>query len=112
MDIDYSIFFLFSLHVSLLSVKIWALHKLFKMLILVEAPITEKYMLVFKPFELTLVLFSFSIVLVEIYFIFTFFIDLKLYYYEYMSVVDQIFFTILTINYIKKETIKNGKEQN
>lgn len=103
MELDYTIYFLFTLHILLFVVKCWALYFFTKLLLLVEAPTSEKYMLVFQPIEGAIVFFTAIIVLFEMYFIIYFFEDIELYMYEFASVIDQIFFTILAVTYLKKE---------
>ena len=108
MNIDFTISFMFAFHIALLLVKVWALYIIFKLLILVESPNTEKYMIVFKPIELTLFIFSIAVLISEMFFIYGFFVNDTLYNYEYLAMIDQIFFTILAINYIKTEVKNNG----
>lgn len=108
MDLEFIISFIFAFHIALFFVKTWALYVIFKLLILVETPSTEKYMLVFKPIEMTLFIFSMVVLISEIYFIYGFFINETFYNYEYLAMLDQMFFTILTINYIKMEVKNNG----
>lgn len=109
---DYSIFFLFGFHIALLYIKIWALYKVFSMLIFIESPDTENYLLKFKKYELSITLFSILIVIMQAHFVLNFFNETDLFYYEYMAITDEIFFTFLTITYIKKEIKKNGKSKN
>lgn len=108
MDLDFIISYLFAFHLALLLVKIWALYYITKLIILIESPNTEKYMLVFKPFEITLFTVSIITVISELSFLFYFFVDLDLYPYEYLAIIDQIFFTFLTVTYIKREVQNNG----
>ena len=108
MDLEFIISFIFAFHIALLFIKVWALYIIFKLLILVEAPSTEKYMLVFKPIEMTLFIFSIIVLISEIFFIYGFFVDETFYNYEYLAMLDQMFFTALTINYIKTEVKNNG----
>jgi len=108
MNLEFTTSFMFAFHVTLFFVKAWALYIIFKLLILVEAPNTEKYMLVFKPIEIILFIFSIVVLISEIYFIYGFFINETFYNYEYLAMTDQMFFTILTINYIKTEVKNNG----
>ena len=108
MNLEFTTSFIFAFHITLFLVKTWALYIIFKLLILIEAPSTEKYMLVFKPIEMTLFIFSIVVLISEIYFIYGFFINETFYNYEYLAMLDQIFFTVLTINYIKTEVKSNG----
>jgi len=103
MDIDYSVFFLFCFHFIIFLIDIWALYKIFKVLIFIEAPTTEKYMLVFKPFEIALILLISIVVISETHYMINFFNEIDLYYYELVSLTAQGFFIFLTIRYITKE---------
>lgn len=58
-----------------------------------------------------LFLFSIVSVLIEVWFIYNFFQDITLYYYEYLAIFDEILFIILTTYYITKE-VDYGKNQN
>jgi len=106
--LSYSVYSLFTIHTLLLSVKLWALYTIFNLLIFVEAPTTKNYMLVFKPFEVIIVLLSLLVAMFEIYFFINFFVDTELYFYEYVSVADQAFFTVLVVLYIKQEGRTHG----
>ena len=108
MDLEFIVSYLFAFHLALLFVKVWALYHITKLIILIESPNTEKYMLIFKPFEIALFTVSIIMVVSELSFLFYFFVDLDLYPYEYLAIVDQIFFTFLTITYIKREVKGNG----
>ena len=108
MSLDFTVYFLFTFHIVLLFVKMWALYTFTRLLVLVEAPSTTKYMLVFKPFEMAIILLSLSIVVFELYFIFSFFVDVELYFYEYASILDQAFFTTLVVLYLKQEGRPRG----
>lgn len=110
--LDFTVYFLFTFHIILLVVKLWALYAFTRFLILVETPTTKKYMLVFKPFEVPLVLLGILMVIVESYFVFNFFEDVELYFYEYVSIFDQMFFTALVVIYLKREGRTDGKRQN
>lgn len=112
MHLDFTIYYLFTFHVALLIIKIWACYSIAKMIVFQQSPETERYMIVFKPFEISIILMSFFMMLFEIYFMINFFVDIELYLYEYMSIADQIFFTILAVLYIKKEVTINGKRKN
>lgn len=108
MSLDFTVYFLFTFHIILLAVKMWALYSFTRLLVFLEAPSTTKYMLVFKPFEIFIALLSLLIVSFELYFIFSFFTDVELYFYEYASVLDQAFFTTLVVLYIKQEGQSHG----
>jgi len=64
-------------------------------------------------FKWCMPLFIFSVisVVVEVWFIYNFFNDIVLYYYEYLAIFDEILFTILVTYYIMKE-VNHGKNQN
>lgn len=109
MGLDYIDAFLFTFHLVLLFVNIWALYIVLKLIILTESPNTEKYMLVFKPVEMTIFFVSLIMVIAELYFMINIFIDIKLYYYEYLAIFDEIFFKILAVSYIAREVSNYGK---
>ncbi len=106
--LDFTVYFLFTLHVAYWVVNVWAFYSFSKLLVLNEAPSTKKYMLVFKAYEMTIVILSFLMVIFESYFIFNFFVDVELYYYEYMLLVDVIVFKALVVKYVKKEGHSDG----
>ena len=60
-------------------------------------------MLVYELSYLALFVFSALVLAMEIHFLYAFFTDLDLYFYEYVSVLDQALYTILAITYLKKE---------
>lgn len=103
MNEDFTIAFIFAFHIALLAVKLWAFYYVVKAVAIMETPLSEKYMMVFKPFEMVLVIFCAVTAVAEIYFLVNFFIDMPLYYYEYISMADEIFFISMTIRYLKKE---------
>jgi hypothetical protein len=108
MDIDFTIITLFTHHIALLFIKGWFLYIVFKLLILVEAPATEKYMLVFKSIELILFIFCIASLVSEIIFILGFFTEETFYGYEYLSMSSEMLFIYLTGSYIKKEDKDNA----
>ncbi len=108
MSLDFTVSFLFTFHIVLLTVKMWALYSFARLLVFVEAPSTKTYMIVFKPFEVSILLLSLIMVVFETYFMFSFFVDVELYFYEYASVLDQAFFTVLVVRYLKQEGQSHG----
>lgn len=108
MILDFNIAILFSVHLMLFIVKVWAFIFLFKNIIITETPKTDRYMIIFKPIEILIILMTFFTVIFEIYFFINFFVDVKLYFYEYLAILDQVFLTILVIAYLKKEVNSNG----
>jgi len=103
MEIEHITSFLFAVHLALLCVKIWSTFIIFGWFTAVKSPNGAKYMLVYKASYFILFLFSALMLAMEIYFLYSFFIELDLYFYEYTAVLDEIIFTIIAISYLKKE---------
>lgn len=108
MNLDFTIVYIFSLNLALLSAKLYLLNILSRILIITDTPNTEKYLLVFKPIELSLFIFTSILTASQLFYIYSYFDDLSLYYFEYLAIIDEVFLTILTTYYIKTE-VKNGK---
>jgi len=103
MNIEHIISFLFAVHIALLIVKIWSTFVIFGWFNTAKSLDHKRYLLDYELSYLALFIFSASILAYEIYFLYCFFMGLDLYFYEYMSVLDQIIFTIIAISYLKKE---------
>jgi len=102
MSIDLPLATSLILHCILLLVKVYSVYFLMGQMIFLKTPNNKNYMFIFKPLEFMLLLFSFAIVLSEIYFISSFFIDGECFIYDYLAVNDEIAFTILTLYYLKR----------
>ena len=100
--------FLFSVHIILLCVKIWAVWIIAGSLKLSKSVDAKKYLMVLNPSTVFFVIVTFAFVLLQIWFIYCFFVPLDLYYYEYAAVLDQIILTILIVNHLTKEDKKHG----
>lgn len=74
-------------HFILFSVKLWA--------VIISIENRKKYALVGIVATLYL--------LIQVWFIYCFFLDIDLYYYEIVSIIDQCVLTILLIFYLTKE---------
>ena len=109
MPLEYVNSFAFTFHILLLVVKLWALNALINRFVFNKSPSTESYMVVFERFEISIFFFTLIIVLSECYFLFCFFLDLDVYFYEYISVIDQITLTLLITHFIIKGGYTNGK---
>ena len=96
---------LFSLHITLLSTKLFAL--------LFMAKFILKYHSSFLKLSIVYAFFLFTIgyTLMQAWFISNFFNDIDAYIYELMSIVDQVVFSILAVFYLIKE-VECGKNEN
>ena len=99
---------LFTFHTVLLGVKIWALFYITSLFILVRSQ-NQSYMIVFTTYTFFLFILSILMVGLEAWFMYSFFDAIDLYYYEYASILDQIIFTIVAVNYLIKEGNQYGK---
>ena len=108
MNIEHIISFLFAVHIGLLFVKIWSTFIIFGWFTSVKGLNDGKYMLVYKISYAALLLFSALMLGLEIYFLYAFFLQIDLYFYEYIAVLDEIIFTIIAIKYLKREENQNG----
>ena len=82
-------------HVILFSVKLFAINILFERI--------KEY-----PY---ITFWSIIYLLIEVWFLYQFFFDIDLYYYEVFAIVDQCIFTSGLIFYLIKE-VDNGKRKN
>lgn len=98
----------FTIHIILLGVKMWATWVILGWFMFTRSTITSKIMIQYTPLHVALLTFSVAMVVYEIYFIYSFFEDLILPYYEYLAMMDEIVFTLIAINYLMKEGHKNG----
>lgn len=106
MNLGFNIYFLFAFHLFLLSVKVWAFYIFAKLLIIEEAPNAKTFMVIFKAFDMVIVLSTLFVIMMEFYFVINFFSDVQLFFYEYIAIADQILFTCLVVIYLKRESIK------
>lgn len=102
------IFTLLIEHIILFIVKLYFIYFIIGNMIIIKSPNKSNMMFVFKPLEFMLLLFSLLTMGSEAYYLSYFFVDVKLYLYEYIAVFDEIFFTAIAIYYIKKG-VSNGK---
>jgi len=86
---------LLSLHVILFSVKLFTITVLFDRI---------------KQYSY-LAAWSIIYLLIEVWFLHKFFLDIDLYYYEVFAIIDQCIFTIGLVFYLTKEA-QNGKRKN
>lgn len=93
---------LFTLHTLLFGVKLWAVWFAFSKLAFAQSN-NKSFMVVFKAVNLALLLFCVAIATAEAWYLYSFFATIDLYYYEYISIVDQIVFTLIAVNYLIKE---------
>lgn len=103
MNIDFAVSIMFMFHVALLVVKIYASLIIFRWLTLAKAPNDVNYIFIFSAYELMLFALSFIFVIYEGVFLYTFFIEGVFTSYEYLSVTDQIVYTLVAVQYLKKE---------
>ena len=99
METEAIVSFLFTLHIALLGVKLIAVGAMFYLVNKHDA--TMKYLM-------PLLVFSFILLLSQAWFIYCFFTDIDLYYYEYLAVLDEIVFTLIGVHYIIKEAKRHG----
>ena len=86
---------LLSMHLFLFAIKLWAV------IILIEN---------FRKYKFLIGIFTIYL-LVQVRFVYCFFLDIDLYYYEILSVSDQCVLTVLLVFYLIKE-VDNGKRTN
>lgn len=96
MELEQITSFLFTVHMILLCIKIWSTFIIFGWLTAKNKKRKRIYLSI-------LFLFSSLMLSMELYFMYAFFIDLDLYFYEYVAVLDEVIFTIIAITYLKKE---------
>ncbi len=99
---DVIIFYMFSLHVVLLFVKMYFAYFLINLIVLSATPKKTNYMFIFKPLELSLLAFNLSFIAIELYFISGFFVNLELLSYESMAMLDEIGMTLSLMYILKK----------
>ena len=92
MTISYILLFM---HLFLFAIKLWAV------VLLIEN---------FRKYKFLIAIFI-AYLLIQIRFVYCFFLDIDLYYYEIASVLDQCMLTVLLIIYLIKE-VGNGKRKN
>jgi hypothetical protein len=100
--------FLLVFHFLLFIGKAWAISFLLPIYIYSSARSTRR-MIVFRYAVCALLIFSVMMVFLELWYLYNFFLDIDLYYYEYFSVLDQIIFTGIGVLYFAKEGLNNGK---
>lgn len=108
MSLEYINAFAFAFHLSLLFVKLWALYAVSTLFVFNKAPRANSYMVVVKRFEVAIFFFTLIITLSEMYFLYCFFLDLDVYFYEYLAVTDQIALTLLITHFIIKGGYTDG----
>lgn len=86
---------LLTMHLVLFGVKLWAVMALIESM--------KKYKFI--------ILVSIIYLAIQTWFLYCFFLDIDLYYYEIISILDQCIFTIGLIFYLTKE-VKNGARKN
>jgi len=91
----------FSIHIILLGVKIWSCYYILGSMKNIKS--NTGYMFTYKIIHVLLFLFTVVYTVYEIYFIYTFFIPTPIYQYEYIAMIDQIIFTLISIKYLIKE---------
>lgn len=92
---------LFSVHVALLGAYIYACIFLMRDFTITKTKNGKKLMVVFS--NLSLILFIMVCLFLEIYFIYSFFAPIDLYFYEYINIIQQIIFIYLFTNLLRKE---------
>lgn len=87
--------FLFSFHIVLMGVKIWFVWVMLDVFKIAKSTDKNLNMLVFKNRDIFLLFFVLLIIMVESWFIYSFFENVNLFPYDYISVLDQIILSIL-----------------
>lgn len=82
-------------HLMLFAVKLWAV------IVLLEN---------FNKYKFLSILTSVYL-LIQVWFTYCFFLDIDLYYYEIVSIVDQIALTVIVVLYLTKEECKWLREE-
>lgn len=95
------------MHILLLLVKSYSVYFFISSMVITKAP-NSSNIFVFKYIEFFMMIFSLILMFSEIYFIYNFYINITLYLYEFLAILDEILFTILAVYYIKKG-VHNGK---
>lgn len=88
---------IFSLHIGMLSVKMIALFVIAKMFILKKSVDKSSFMFVGKSWLLALFLFTVLILLAEVWILTNYYIISSSFYYEILSMVDQLALTVMLI---------------
>lgn len=107
MEAEYINSSLFTLHVILLGVKVFAVYIIYNWFKVSKSLNKDKYLFVYIPMQIFLFLFGCLFIVSEIYFILNFYKDIDLYYYEYLAILDEIIFTLIGITYFSKRK-ENG----
>lgn len=87
--------FLFSFHVILLGVKIWFIWVMIDMFKVAKSDDKNLSMIMFKKGSIILLFFISFIVVIELWFIYSFYSNVNLFPYDYASIFDQIVLSIL-----------------
>lgn len=109
MSPDFINAYAFALHLILLCIKLWALYTISTLFVFNIAPRANSYMVVVKRFEGVIFLFTLIITISELYFLYCFFLDIDVYFYEYLSVLDQAALTLLITHIIIKGGHTDGE---
>jgi hypothetical protein len=72
------------------------------MITLSATPKEYNYMFIFKPIELSLLIFTITFIVMETYFIAGFFVNVELIAYESIAILDEIIMTISLLHILKK----------
>jgi len=86
---------LLTFHIVLFGIKLWA--------VIIFSEHIKKYKYMF--------LWSMIYLIIETWFLHKFFLDMDLYYYEILAIIDQCIFTVGLVFYLTKE-VDNGERTN
>lgn len=86
----------FAFHFVLFSVKAWAVYKAFTFLSFITSK-SHAHMVIFNSLSISITAFSILMIGIEVWFICYFLINKTVIYYEYLTIIDEVFFTIVTI---------------
>ena len=108
MQVDYINSLLFAFHVLLFMVKLYMTYKLWSLFKITGSDNRASYLMVYTPLLVFVFIFNFIILLSELNYIFTFYIVVDVYYYEYLAITDEIVFTLIALKLLLKRE-EDGK---
>lgn len=88
---------LFTEHIILLGVLLWAIFSIGKQFVFSKSPKEYMFMIVFKAWHTGLLAFLTVLVFFEAWFVYSFYSPVDLFYYEYFSIAAEILFITMSI---------------
>lgn len=105
MILEKSTALLFSFHLVLLFVKGWFFYHIVKVFHLTQAPIKEKFMLLFEKIDIGLLFIVLLFFIDEIHYLSTFFYRAIPHIYQYVEIVGIIYLMIFIVMRLQKGKI-------